>query len=534
MHDFASNPLFELAPVAYSVLDTDFVQIAANRRFSQLFGYPAGAMTSSAQLTHPDDAERTRIYLDQLLDGAEPSPSIEKRYVRADGSIFWGRLTATVVELDGRRLLLGIIEDIQTQHDLLRDLSEQAELRSKFVSQVSHELRNPLHLIGGTSELLTQAPIPMKHRQQAAGILREATSLTRLVDDLLDIGRSEAGRLTLEDDVFSTRSLVDRIRQTVAEMATKKGLSFDVDVAETVPVHVAGDEGRLRQILVNLASNAVKFTPRGGVTLDVDLDPDRLVRFRVRDTGPGIPEQGLETIFEPFVRFSRSESGAGLGLAIASRLATLLGGTLTVSNLHGGGAEFDLRLPLSEATPRIDVGEPQRQREHSSSTSGKHILIVEDNLENQLLASAQLESLGFTSDIAPDGFEALELLASEPYDAVLMDWHLPGMDGLETTRRLRSTEASNNAPRVPVIALTARAMAADVEACLDAGADDHVAKPASLDTLRSVLNRWTAGRPEPARIGRRQRTGEPRRDGVVVRQSRRCRTRLLDRVDVSR
>lgn len=498
MDDITSNPLFQLAPVAYSVLDLDLNQVAANERFFSLFGHESGVELDSESLTLPEDRQATKEYIERVLRDEDPG-SIDKRYVRADGSVFWARLTARLIKMGETPYVVGVIEDIQQQHDLLQHLAlsmqeatEQAELRARFVSQVSHELRNPLHLIAGTSELLSSAPIPMKHRQQAASILREARSLTRLTDDLLDIGRSDAGKLEIDEVVFSSRSLVDRVRQTVAASARSKGLDLDVHVHDSVPVHLSGDEGRLHQILVNLASNAVKFTQRGSISVNVDVVDAGAIRFRVTDSGPGIPEAGLQTIFEPFVRFSRVESGAGLGLAISSRLAHALKGSLTVENVAPSGAAFSLIVPLETAhPPSIEEWAPVAST--TASPVGGHILIVEDSVENQLLASAQLEAVGFTFEIAGDGFKALELVKTTRFDAILMDWHLPGMDGLETTRRIRAGELDANRGRVPIIALTARTMAADIEACFDAGADDHVSKPAGLDTLRRVLTRWTAG-----------------------------------------
>lgn len=499
MDSITSNPLFDLAPVAYSIIDLDLKQIAANQKFTELFGDFAEERPSAVGLTHPDDLDKSISYLHRVMNGSIEGP-LEKRYIRADGSIFWGRLTARKIRLDGTPVLVGVIEDVQQAHDLLEHLAasileahEQADLRARFVSQVSHELRNPLHLIAGTSELINNASIPMKQRQQAASIHREALSLAGLVDDLLDIGRVDAGELALKRAPFSTRSLIHRIHQTMVTQANAKGLQFDVSVDDAVPVHVIGDEGRLRQILVNLTSNGVKFTPRGSVTLTVDVDDAGLVRCRVVDSGPGVPEDGMATIFEPFVRLSRVESGAGLGLAISSRLASLLGGTLTVANLQPSGAVFELRIPLDETTERAE--EPAVP---SSTSAGPplHVLIVEDNVENQLLASAQLEALGFTCDIANDGYEALDRIDHTTFDAILMDWHLPGIDGLQTTRRIRARELQRGEARRPIIALTARTMAADVEACFNAGVDDHISKPAGLRTLRQALLRWTNDLPE--------------------------------------
>lgn len=500
MDDIARNALFDLAPIAYSVLDENGVQVAANRRFRELFGYPPETVMTAADLTHPEDRERTAEFLRSLLDRREPAASIEKRYVRADGSVFWGRLTASVIDTDVGLRLLGVIEDIQPEHDLLEHLAEEVERRSTFVSQVSHEFRNPLHLIRGTSELLANGPVPSTQRQQARSILREATSLTRLVDDLLDVGRNDAGTLAVRNEALSLPALVDRLRSAVLDQALTKGIGIDFRIDDGCAAIVAGDGDRLHQILLNLATNAIKFTTSGSVDVEVAPVDDDFIRFRVTDTGPGIPPDALDRIFQPFVRLHEGERGEGLGLAISRRIATLLGGTLTARNRAHIGAQFDLIVPLPAAKAdgptatqtSTEPGEDEPLRAQHSSV-GAHILIVEDNVENQLLATAQLDALGYTSDIAPDGLGALERLGHRHYDAVLMDWHLPGMDGLETTRRIRALESAEKGKRTPIIAVTARAMSSDIQACFAAGVDDHIGKPASLGVIRSTLDQWLSG-----------------------------------------
>lgn len=489
MDDFANNPWFELAPIAYSVLDVHGVQLAANRQFHALFGHPAGTELTATQLTHPEDQARSAEFLTQLIASKETMRSIEKRYIRADGSTFWGRLTASVINVDGHVRLLGVIENIQTEHDLLEHLAEEVERRSSFVSQVSHELRNPLHLICGTSELLSVQAAPGTHREQARSINREATALSRLVDDLLDVGRSDAGELSVKHQPFSMQRIADRLRSSVIGQANAKGIALEVNVDPSCPSDVLGDADRVHQIVLNLATNALKFTSAGTVCVDITPTAGDHISFRVTDTGPGIPEESLDRVFQPFVRLGESEPGAGLGLAISRRLADLLGATLTAENCAPVGAAFELTIPLP-AHQRLLDGSADLPDEIPAQTVGAHILIVEDNVENQLLATAQLGTLGYTSEVAPDGFDAIQRMETHRYDAVLMDWHLPEMDGLETTRRIRDLEAAKGQRRTPIIALTARTMSSDVEECYRAGVDAHIGKPATLAMISGTLNHW--------------------------------------------
>ena len=496
MVEFATNPIFLSAPVAYSVVDSDGRQVAANQRFWELFGYDAGTVLTVADLTHGEDIEQTEEYL-AALSNEDSDPDelviVEKRYVRADRTLFWGRLTARrIVDESGAALLLGVIENVDAQRRLQDDLRDAAVVQSEFVARVSHELRNPLHTISGMAELLSSAGLHPEQRQQAEVILREASGLTSIVSDLLDIGRIDAGNFAVDNTPFTVRKVVDRSVRGAQQSAAAKGLRLNVHVGDAVPIHVLGDARRLGQILDNIIGNAIKFTATGSVTLDVTVADDARVVFLVEDTGPGIPADFVDALYEPFERANESTSGAGLGLAISLRLAESMGGALELVRTSADGTSFALRLPLPDAGEEaMDQGAvlpPGAQRP-------ERILVVEDNPETQMLASAQLKRLGYEHDIASDGYEAIDRYEAETYGAILMDWHLPGIDGLEATRRIRQLEARTGRDRTPIISVTARAMAADIEACREAGADDFVAKPASIGDIAEAIARWI-GQPE--------------------------------------
>ncbi|MGZ0177283.1 MAG: ATP-binding protein [Acidimicrobiales bacterium] len=271
-------------------------------------------------------------------------------------------------------------------------------------------------------------------------------------------------------------------------------MRLDTTVDDAVPIYVIGDSGRLTQILDNLLDNAIKFTAAGSVSLAVrpSPGPGEIVEFRVADTGSGIPKDRRAEIFEPFQRLNPSAPGVGLGLAISGRLAESMAGVLRLTSSGPHGSTFVAALPLQETTAPATKAHAT-SIPHEQRTS--RILVVEDSLETQMLAAAQLDRLGYEHDIVGDGYQALEISDATSYGAILMDWHLPGMDGLETTRRMRQREESEGRKRTPIISVTARAMVPDIEACRDAGADDFVAKPVSLARVGEVLKQWAGSSP---------------------------------------
>ena len=509
-----ARELLEQAPLAGTVLDSAGRLILANERFYELFGYERDRVDITAtELTHPDDVDRTRAYISDLLAGSTEEVSIEKRYLRADGSAFWGRLTAKRMEVNGHVLLIGIIDDITKQHNLEVELEAAVNARSDFVVRVSHELRNGLHAISGLAELLASADIEAAERQQAETILNEVTALGRVVRDLVDIGRAEAGHLEILDEPFNVWHLVDQIVRVSEHVAAAKDLTVKAHIADAVPRRVMGDIGRVEQTLSNLMGNAVKFTQAGQVSIDVAVSNDRLC-FVVRDTGPGIPAEKRDLIFEPFGRVDATAPGSGLGLAIAVRLAEAMDGSLRLVDNDSPGAAFCFELPLRLAPDVVEPVETSRVAVDNSAIKPR-ILLVDDSPENQLLASSQLKRLGYEYDVAGDGFAALGLFEANPmgYGAILMDWHMPGIDGLETTRRIRSMEQANKWQPTSVIALTARAMSDDVAAFMQAGANAYVTKPAGLAAIGGALAEWALGIANVPTESASE--GEPSADGVL-------------------
>lgn len=403
-------------------------------------------------------------------------------------------LAATLAEQFARRLRE--IEELRRSEEA----AERANrAKSQFLANVSHEIRTPMTAILGGTELLLRDDLTAAARQRIEVIRRSASELLRVIDDILDVSKIEAGKMELRPEDFHPRNLVEGILALFQPDVRRRSVSLKAEVADPVPRKVHADAGRLRQILLNLVSNAVKFTQEGSVTLQVDYSSRASNRgelvIAVTDTGVGIEPEVLPRLFEPFARadesITRRVGGTGLGLTISRRLATLMGGSLDVESQLGTGSTFTLKLPVrsSEAvSSEIQLGEIEQPRLRTH-----RILLAEDNEVNRIIVAEQLEHLGFEVEAAENGLEVLSRLdgdSSKPVDLVLMDCQMPELDGYETTRRLRAREAAAGAPRMPIIALTAHAFEGEKERCLEAGMDDYMSKPFRIEDLQNLLDRW--------------------------------------------
>jgi CheY-like chemotaxis protein len=345
-----------------------------------------------------------------------------------------------------------------------------------------------------------------------------ARSLLQIVNDILDVSRVEAGRMTLAKRAFDVRATIGGAVRLLEGKAREKGLELEWSVAEAVPTVVKGDAGRLRQVLVNLLGNSIKFTTEGGVRVLVDLD-DRPpaeghgLRFEVCDTGMGIPEEAQALLFDPFTQVDDSATrrfgGTGLGLAICHQLVDLMGGAIGVESRPGAGSRFWFTACFG-STDRA----PREPQEDGSPAPLRplpgRVLLAEDNPVNREITLAALAGLGCDAAVAEDGVTAVSLATGERFDAILMDCEMPGLDGYGATRAIRAHEAETGAgegERVPIIALTASALATDRTRALESGMDEHLSKPFTREDLRRALERWLAppeeeGTPaEPVGVG---------------------------------
>lgn len=364
----------------------------------------------------------------------------------------------------------------------LERMREADRAKNVFLATIGHEIRTPMNgVLGMTDVMLEEATAPGQ-REQLEVIRRSGQAMTALINDLLDVTRLEAGKLTVDVVPFDLHAVLRDVEALARPLADRAGLALGCQRAPDVPARVLGDGVRLGQVLNNLLSNAVKFTPAGEVRLSAAIESHKLV-LTVSDTGPGISAEDQQRLFRPFTQLEegarRRHAGSGLGLSISRQLVTLMGGELTLSSERGHGTRVEVRLPLVPAPALPERGQ----------APGGRVLVVDDNPINLKVAAALVEKAGFTPLAASSGSQALSLAQGSGVCLVLMDCHMPDMDGFETTEKLRALDGFGG---VPVVAVTASATPDDVDACRRAGMVECLAKPLRLDALQDVLQRHAA------------------------------------------
>lgn len=489
--------LYESAGIGIVMVDDSGHFVSANSAFVNFIGYSMDELRSMTPLdiSHPDDVERTRHILARDFSEQPETAHLIKRYIRKDGITLWGEVSSTKVALASGQLLdFATITDTtqryQMEEELLQAKNEAEaanQAKSTFLANMSHELRTPLNAILGFSGMIGRdRDTPALTQEKVAIINRSGEHLLAMINDILDLSKIEAGRIELEPEAFDLPLILQDIGSMFEARASNTQLRFELELAPSLAQYIKTDIGKLRQILINLLGNAVKFTTEGGLSLRarteaIEGDPAMVtLQLEIEDSGPGIPPEQLERIFEPFVQAGHSKTnveGTGLGLPISKSFVELLGGDIRVESTLGRGSLFRVDLPvaLSEAADTIAIGmaEPQVLGLESGQPAWR-ILVVEDNDDNRMLLLSLLQQAGFETREAENGEEGVALFDQWQPHFIWMDMRMPVMDGYEATAKIRALPGGD---AVKIVAITASAFTEQRKNILEAGCDEVVHKP---------------------------------------------------------
>lgn len=477
-----------------------------DRRMDELYDMPPDGRARSyadwVRRLHPEDRARARAEFDAAIEASGHYASVF-RLVLSDGTIRHIRaIGAVYVEADGRARVVGVNWDATADVELNAELearrseAEAASVaKSQFLATMSHEIRTPMNGVIGMLDLMLREPLAPAQRERARVASVSARQLLALLNDVLDFSKLEANRLTLDPRPTDVTALARDVVALMSATAQKRGIQLDLRTAPGIPENLLCDPGRLRQVLINLVGNAIKFTESGSVEVDLAYvtDPRPDLRVVVRDTGIGIAEEARAALFQRFSQIdsllTRQSGGTGLGLAICRELVELMGGEIAVDSVPGLGSAFHFHIPVETATAP-PAPPPAAAATPLPRAKSARILVAEDNATNRHVLGALLAIDGHRVTMVTDGIEALTAIQRETFDLVILDIQMPRMDGITAARAIRALDGP--AADLPIIALTANALDADRRNCLAAGMTDYVAKPVSAETLGAALFRALA------------------------------------------
>ena len=479
--------------------------LSVNRRACEIYGFSREEFLGLSISSISENVRRGQEQIKTTLE-IGVYHNFESVQYRKDGSRMFLEINASVIEFDGMRSIMSINRDITERRkaEALRNAKEAAErtarAKAQFLANMSHEIRTPMAGVVGLIDLLLGTGLDDQQAEYARLIQSSGVSLLRVIDDILDFSKIDAGKLSFEETPFDLQAMLREAVELLRLGAVANGTELELRIAQGVPGWVLGDPGRLRQVVMNLVGNAVKFTEGGSV--DVEAEPvsepgqENRIRIRVRDTGIGIPQEAQGRLFELFSQADDSTSrrfgGTGLGLAISKRIVEGMGGEIGFESAPGKGSTFWITIRLERSSPPAPP-----ERAAAVSSRSRRILTAEDNGINQLVITEQLKALGYEVTAVCNGLEALEALQTREFDLVLMDCQMPHLDGYEATLRIRQLPGTVGS--IPIVALTAHAIREDLDRCLAVGMNDTITKPFTAEVLRRKLERWLGS--DPGRPG---------------------------------
>jgi PAS domain S-box-containing protein len=459
-------------------------------------GYSLVDISPKNQPDGKSSKEKLEEYLTDVLKG---KPTLfDWQHINKKGDILHFEISLGFINNGENSFILALWRDITERIEMLEKVKEAKEkadnasmLKSRFLANMSHEIRTPMNGILGFLDILAKDEKDSRRKELFGHIKNSSNTLLAIINDILDISKIESGKLLIESVAFPSKELFEDVATLYENICTSHDINFIYDNSTTLPAKIVGDKVRIKQVLTNFLSNAVKFTDKGGeITFSVVYDKElKLLECAVKDNGRGIHSENLKKIFNDFeqedVSTTRKYGGTGLGLSISSKLISLMHGSIDVESEYGRGSLFHFSIPLECEV--LSTEDSVVEDEQSLDTFHAHVLIVEDNKTNQLLLSMLLEDFGVTYEIANDGVEGVNIASKKKFDIIFMDENMPNMNGIEATKKIRVDVVNKS---TPIVAVTANALSGDKERFIEAGMNEYISKPYDDGDIQMVLQKY--------------------------------------------